>query len=352
MGQLVTTIVFDVLGPILLMIGLGALLRSRFELDLATLSKFNIYLITPAFIFDKVSNSTLSWAAMGGVAGITILQVLLLGLIVYGIGRAFRVSRPTLAAIALAVMFYNSGNYGLPLAELAYPGTAEERVLSAESESDVTPTPHSAPGTQHSVKDGGAVQAFVLMTQNLLTYTVGLLIAGMAHRGLTRESFTRVLKLPFLPMLAAGLLARWWLNQDPANQLPIFISKTAGYLSGGLVPTALVTLGVQLAASPRWPRWKPVSVVLVLRLLVAPVLMTATLWGFHLLGVPALDLWPWPAELVILTSSVPTAIGTLLLTLELEGDTDLAADCVFWTTVLSAVTITLWLAALRIGFGS
>ena len=38
-------------------------------------------------------------------------------------GRLLKVGRQTLAAVAIAVMFYNSGNYGLPLAELAYPSS-------------------------------------------------------------------------------------------------------------------------------------------------------------------------------------------------------------------------------------
>ena len=60
-----------------------------------------------------------------------------------------------------------------------------------------------------------------------------------------------------------------------------------------------------------------------------------------------MDLWPWPAESLILTAAVPTAVATLLLTLEVGGDTDLAADCVFWTTVFSAVTITFFFRPLK-----
>ena len=60
-----------------------------------------------------------------------------------------------------------------------------------------------------------------------------------------------------------------------------------------------------------------------------------------------MDLWPWPAELLILTASVPTAVNVLLLTLEVDGDAELAADCVFWTTVFSCLTITVWLGVVR-----
>jgi hypothetical protein len=252
------------------------------------------------------------------------------------------VSRKTLAAVALAVMFYNSGNYGLPLAELAFPGR------------------EAAPGglaltADTAAKDGGAVQAFVLMTQNILTYTLGLAIAAMAHPGGVGKSMLRIVRLPMLPTLAAALAARWWLHGDAERALPVFISKTASYLADGLVPIALITLGAQLASKPRWPRWRPVSLVIVLRLFFGPVQMALLLWGFHLLGWPALDLWGrtgWPAELLILTAGVPTAVGTLLLTLELDGDADLAADCVFWTTVFSCVTIAIWLLILRVRFGS
>jgi predicted permease len=129
--------------------------------------------------------------------------------------------------------------------------------------------------------------------------------------------------------------------------MPIAISKTSKYLADGLVPIALVTLGAQLASNPRWPRWKPIGLVLILRLLLSPLQMAALLFLLHKTGYHQVDLWPWPAELLILTASVPTAVNTLLLTLEIGGDAELAADCVFWTTIVSCLTITAWLVILR-----
>jgi hypothetical protein len=319
----ILSILLNILLPILVMVGLGAWLRWKFAIDLATLTKLNIYLFVPAFVFDKVANSRLPWTDMGGVVLVTLIQVTALGVIVWGIGRLFRVGRKTLCAVALAVMFYNSGNFGLPLAQLAYPGD----------------------GTG---KDGGAVQAFVVMVQNVLTFTLGLGIAAAAHGAGMGRVFVRILRLPVLYVLAAALTARWWLDASPDRQLPTLIAKPTEFLSAGLVPVALVTLGAQLAVRPRWPRWKPVALVLFLRLILGPVQMALLLWGFHQIGWRALDLWPWPAELLILTAAVPTAVNTLLLTLELDGDATLAADCVFWTTVFSCLTITGWIAVLRV----
>jgi len=320
-------IFLNILGPILVLVALGAVMRRKFRIDVGSLSKLNIYLFVPAFVFDKVSNSSLDWAKMGGIVGVSVLQVATLGLIVWGLGRAMRIERKTLAAIAMAVMFYNSGNYGLPLAKLAY-------------------------------RDRGAeVQAFVLMTQNVLTFTIGLAIAASAHHGGMGKGFAKLMRLPVLPTLAAALLARAYLNGHPERHLPLLISEPARFLADGLVPIALVTLGAQLAANPRWPRWRPVSMVLVLRLLFGPVQMIGLLWGLHWVAGRfggfwrTMDLWPWPAPLLIVTASVPTAVNTLLLTLELEGDADLAADCVFWTTVCSALSIAAWLVGVRVMFG-
>src|SRR4029453_16876376 len=184
-------------------------------------------------------------------------------------------------------------------------------------------------------KDGGAVQAFVVLSQNVLTFTVGLAIAASAGSTNVGDIVSKILLPPGLYTFAAALLARWWRGADPSHTMPVLVAKTADFLSAGLVPVALVTLGVQLAANPRWPRWRPVSLALLLRLVGGPVQMALLLWAFHKLNVGPLDLWRWPAELLVLTAAVPTAINTLLLTLELDGDADLAADCVFWSTIVS-----------------
>ena len=334
---MLTDILLNILLPVLLMVAAGAWVRWQFQVDLRTLTKLNIYLFTPAFIFDRVVSSRLEFSEMGGIVAVTATLILLLGMAVVGVGWTgrrllgpTRVARPTLAAVAMAAMFYNSGNIGLPLAALAYPAA-----------------PH----------DGAAVQAFVVLTLNVMTFTVGLTIAAAAdlHPAASpwRQVLTKLLRLPVLYLLAAAVLAKTWAGDAGPAALPPFVTTVARTLGGGLVPVALLTLGAQLAQNPRWPRWLPISVVLILRLLLAPALMAGLLYALHV-GLPGtfLDLWPWPAELLIFTAAVPTAVNTLLLTLELEGDADLAADCVFWTTVVSLVTLTAWLAAVRVWFGN
>ena len=333
---MIRPILLDILAPILLLVALGALMRRKFQVDIPTLTKLNIYLFVPAFIFHVVSRGKLSWAEMGGVMLVTAVNVVVLGLVVWGIGRAVGARRGTLAAVALAVMFYNSGNYGLPLAALAFPGH------------------DGAGGVGGGIRDGAAVQAFVVFAMNILTFTVGLTIAASAGAGHWTAGLTKMLRLPMLPTIAAALLARAWLGGDPSRQLPVVVAKPAEYLADGLIPLALVTLGAQLADNPRWPRWRPVGLVVFLRLVYGPVQMAALLYGFHVIGWRPLDLWGqdrWPAASLILTAGVPTAVNTLLMVLEVGGETELAADSVFWTTVLSCVTMTGWLVVVRLWMG-
>jgi predicted permease len=346
----IQAILLDILAPILILVALGAVMRRKFALDIVTLSKLNIYLFVPAFLFDVVSRSRLSWSAMGGVMMVTTLNVLMLGVVVWGVGRLLGASRKTLAAVALAVMFYNSGNYGIPLAALAFPGASGV----------------AGPAPGPAERDGAAVQAFVVFAMNLLTFTVGLGIAAWARPAIAagtssgtvaaaagesrRGIIATYFRLPMFPAVVAALLGRAWVGSGPGRELPVAIAKPAEYLALGLIPLALVTLGAQLADNPRRPRWRPLSMVLFLRLVYGPAQMAALLYGFHLLGWKPLDLWgpgAWPAASLILTAGVPTAVNTLLLVLEVGGETELAADSVFWTTVVSCVTITGWLVVIR-----
>ena len=86
------------------------------------------------------------------------------------------------------------------------------------------------------------MQAFVLLTQNVLGYTLGLAIAGFAQPSGagSMKNLWRILRLPVLPMLAVAMAARWWLQSDPSHTLPLAITKPAGYLSAALVPVAFV----------------------------------------------------------------------------------------------------------------
>lgn len=308
MIQSVFALFGNVLLPILLVVGLGALVQRFHPLHIPTLSKLQIYLFVPAFLFVRVFDSTLSWREIAGIAGAVLLAELLLAIPLWVLLRRLQVRQNAIAVVVLSGVVFNAGNFGIPLAERAW-GSA-----------------------------GGAVQALIAMMSNLTLWGLGYgLMAVLA--GQKREAVWGYLKLPMLYVLALAFALR-----AAKVTLPSALGYPLHLIADGLVPLALVTLGAQLAQQARWPRWRVIVPLLALKLLAMPLVMAGVVW--------ALGLWPWPGALLIVASAAPTAVNTFLMTLEQGGDAELAADCVFWTTLVSAVTVTLVLAVVQLGGGA
>jgi hypothetical protein len=291
--------------PVLAMAGIGAVVHRLRAFDVQTLVRLSLYLFTPVFLFTRIADSTMSWGQIGGVGVAIMLPLLVLGLVIYLSGRAVKAEGNTIAAMLVGGLFFNAANFGIPVAELAFD------------------------------KSGGQVQALVVMFMNTTMFFAGYVVMAVAQGRGIMTGVKGYLKLPMIYMIIAGFAVR-----DGGISLPVWLNKALHTLADGMVPMALVTLGAQLATRGRWPRWKLIVPVTLLKLLILPA-VTGVL-------VYAMGLWPWPGAQLILAAAAPTAINTLLLTLELKGDADTAADCVFWTTLVSSVSVTVVLAVVQV----
>lgn len=295
-----------VIVPILLLVALGVILQRKRPLEMRTLSNLQVYLFIPAFLFVHVADSKLSGRQIAGIAGAVLLSKLLLALPLYGFLMWKRVPRATLAAVLLASVVFNAGNFGIPVAMRAFG------------------------------KEGGEVQALVIMVANLSLWGIGYGLSA-AITGGGWKGVLEYFKLPMLYFLLVAFLLRGlgWALPEP-------ISYALHLTSDGLIPLALVTLGAQLATQWRLPRWRLILPVAFFKLVCLPAAAILVVWWFHL--------WPWPGAGLIVAAAGPTAVNTIFLAMEQDGDVELAAECVFWTTLLSAITVTVILAVvLRLG---
>jgi hypothetical protein len=289
--------------PTLLLVALGAVVQRAQKLDMTTLARLQIYLFVPTFLFYYLYTSSLSLRDIGGIAAATLTAQAVLAFPLFGLLWKWKVSRERFAVLMLSSVVFNAGNFGIPVAVRAF-GPA-----------------------------GGAVQALIVMTANLSLWGIGYcLMATLTGRGLG-NAVKGYLKLPMVYMVIAAFSLR-----GLGIKLPEPVLYSLHLLAEGLVPLALVTLGAQLAQQARWPRWRHVVPVLCLKLLILPMVTAGVVVLF--------GLWPWPGAALILAASAPTAVNTLLLALDQNGDVELAADCVFWTTLFSAITVTLTLTIL------
>ena len=297
------TILIEIIAPIVVLILLGFLFERRFSFDLDALTKILLYLVLPAVIITSLSRSDLSTEYVRHITVFCVLMFVALFVVSTIISLAMRHDRELSRAFNLSVMFYNSGNYGFPVSGLAFPGL------------------------------GLPVQAIVLVVQNVLNFTVGLLLIT-SGRNTWRESLRKTLRMPLMYAILFG-----WGIRVFEIQVPGFIWLPIEYLAQALIPMALVTLGFQLGKTRIGNALSDGLASVFCRLIVSPVIgLGLVLW----LEIPT----PL-ASILVVSTSYPTAINTVLIAMELKNKPEFAATAVFLSTVFSVLTVALTIYAVR-----
>jgi malate permease and related proteins len=287
------------------MFGLGWIFDRRFRIDLDTLVKLNIQLLVPAFMFVHVVGANLD----GGLAiRVMLFTACIIGTM-YGIaamlGKVARYDRAQVRSLQLATMFYNSGNYGVPLMALAYPGL------------------------------GPLLQVFVILVQNVSCFSVGLFLANSTHRS-GWHAILPTLRQASLWAVGAALLTRGF--HIPVQEWR-WLWVPLEYMSSALVAVALFTLGVQLSKTPHRRPGGRILWALGLRLIGGPLLawLIAPLFGFQ----------GEIRNIMIVSASFPTAVNTALLAHEFKADSEFATTAVFYSTIASMLSVTVLVALMR-----
>ncbi len=299
----------NVCAPIFLIVGMGWLMDRKFHLHLESLVKLNIYLMVPAFIFTHVLDTELAGPEALKIVGFTLGMIGLMGVGSAVAARIFKMPGRQRQSLSLATMFYNCGNYGLPLVTLAFG--------------------HKA----------AAVQIYVLATVNIATYTVGLFLA-QAHGdspGSHRKALAKVLRQPTIYAMLAAVLCN--LFAIPVKHV-IWLWQPLDLLQSSLIGFALVTLGVQMSQTKPAPFHAPMWSAVALRLVLSPLLALplAILMGFS----------KDTSASLILAAAAPTAVNTAMLAHEFGGDVSFSTSAVYYTTLFSMFTTTVLLYILKL----
>ncbi len=295
------TIFSDIIAPIVVLLGIGFALDRAFHLDITTLTRVGFYVFTPAIAFATIVESSLTAADIATVAGFAAAHMLIMALLAAGL-FSFRPFVEKRTALGLGAVFFNAGNYGFPLMLLAFGEWAV------------------------------GVIAIVLLVQTILMYTLGLFALIGDEEGL-RGSVARLLKMPVLYAVGLGFVLRAFdLQLIPALAMPV------ERLAQAFVPMALITTGAQLSQSDFRGDVPEVSAIVLVRLVASPLIAAALA---VVLDVPACM-----APVLIVGAGLPVAVNVFVISREFNRKPEFASRMVFWTTVLSAVTIPLLLLVL------
>jgi predicted permease len=282
--------------PILLLSGAGFVLGRALKLDSRPLGRIIFYVLSPLLVFNLLTGSKLAVESILLMMGYSASVMLIVTGIAFLLGKLFRLERTMLIVVILTSLFANNGNYGLPLISFAFG------------------------------QEALAYASIYYVTNSLLLYTVGVLIASLGHLRL-KEALLGLLKVPaiYAIILAVIFIRTGW-------NLPVPVRKTVELAAGGAIPTMLILLGLELQKVEWTHKLRALSIPVVCRLLVGPVigLVMAAFFGLNTNARKG----------GITEAGMPSAVMTTVLATEYKLDTSLVTAIVFAGTILSPLTLT------------
>jgi predicted permease len=282
--------------PILLLSGAGFVLGKALKLDSRPLGRIIFYILSPLLVFNLLTSSKLVVESIILMMGYSASVMLIITGIAFLLGKLLHLERTMLVVVILTSLFANNGNYGLPLISFAFG------------------------------QEALAYASIYFVTNSLLLYTVGVLIASLGHLSL-KEALLGLLKVP---AIYAIILAVIFIRTD--WNLPAPVQKTVELAAGGAIPAMLILLGLELHKVAWTNKLRTLSIPVVCRLLVGPVigLVMAALFGLNTIA----------RKVGITEAGMPSAVMTTILATEYKLDTSLVTAIVFAGTILSPLTLT------------
>jgi hypothetical protein len=298
-------------GPIFLVIGLGALLRRRGFVSAegaATLSSLVFRVAAPIYLLRSVAGMPLGEGTMGVTLVVIVVVSVLMAAAVYRLAR--RQPRDRVGVIAQGAFRSNTVFYGLPVVASAYGEAAVGRAA--------------------------VVIGVMVVTYNLL----GVLVLALPRRrvsarsadiwrGALRDMAGNPLVLGILGGVVLSLAG--WAPSGVLDRAMELVGRTA-------LPLALLSMGAGLDVGHLPHEWRPTLLVSFAKLVVYPGVIWLTLGA---LGVEG-DALRVP---VVLLSS-PCAVMGYIMVREMDSDARLAGAIVIGSTLLAAVTSVGWLLVL------
>lgn len=187
--KIVLTILLNNILPIFLLVALGILYGRKFSPDMNTLTKINLYMLVPIFTFVYLYTSyipmdmlkVLAFAVIMMVVGFT-LAFVVSGMMKFDQGKRY--------AFINSIIFYNSGNIGVPLITLVFSSA-----------------PFITGGKTPYLELALTSQIMILVIQNIATNSIGFFNAGRAKMD-WRQSLKNILRVPTIYVVPLAFLLK------------------------------------------------------------------------------------------------------------------------------------------------
>ncbi|MCB0575940.1 MAG: AEC family transporter [Saprospiraceae bacterium] len=280
----------------------------------ASLAKIVFDFGVPAMIFVNLANVKVEMSTFAGPAIMMAAEICMM-LLAWAIGRKLGLTVHQLGAVVLCAGFGTSATLGYSIIANVFPdnqSAMEEAVLISEV----------------------GVGLMILTLGPILAMYFGSGSVSLGAAGKSLMAFTRT---PTCIALIAGIC--WGVLGLPGEQHPYMypVFRVGHLLAGLVVPLSVLIVSLNLY----WPDIsqiiKPFGIVVVLKLLMAPLLTGVAALAF---GLPEM----WRDDLVIMTGLPPAVLNVILLQ-RYGGDAGLASTITAGASLFSLATLLLVIAA-------
>ncbi|MBE9139720.1 AEC family transporter, partial [Nodosilinea sp. LEGE 07088] len=115
--------------PIALVAAVGFGVGRKFDLDMPTLARVNIYALLPALVLSSLAETTLGWGSALAIVVTFFLNTALLYVLAVGLARHLAFSLDEQKSLIATTLFSNVGNMGLPFILFALGEAGLERAV-------------------------------------------------------------------------------------------------------------------------------------------------------------------------------------------------------------------------------
>ena len=305
--------IVNIVLPVFLVIGLGYVLGAIGWMGPAAsswLSKLVFYVAGPILLFRSAALTPLSkaldLAAMGSIAGVTVLMAFVVYL------ACLRSAPSRRGVLAQGSVRTNQVFVGLPVIDNAFGPSV--------------------------LGPAAVLIGFMVPVYNLLA----VLVLALPHhagspgtQGIWRKATLDIVRNPLILGTVAGV-------SFSALSLPIptSIDRSLELIAQMALPAALLAVGASMDLGRVRMEILPTAVTSFIKLIVYPAAIYACLGMFGVTGTER--------QFVVLIYASPTAVVSAIMAREMKGDEQLASSIVIGTTIASLFTLSAWIALFKL----
>ena len=299
---------FKVVFPLIVTISVGMLLKKLKLLSDKTVSEMNSVIFKvffPILLFNNVYDSDLSFKEFNfKLTAYCLGGVVLLLLISTPVIMLLNKENPKRASLIQGIFRSNLLLFGLPIVNTLYPAVSGSSVL---------------------------IIALTIPLYNFLAVLVLELFRGeKIHFG---KLLLQIIKNPLIIGATLGLIIK-----ATGLTFPDFLESCVSSLAKVATPLSLILLGASLSFGKIKSDVGPICIGVVGKLIIAPLLFVTVA---ALIGFRGQDL-----ALIMAVFAVPTAVSSYTMAVEMGADGDLAGELVVFNSLLSILTLFLWVFSL------